>query len=398
MRGRLVLAVAAALVVAPAARAGGPGLLLGATEDAVRSPSLVQAKAQMDLASLAGFRAVRITEIWTPGDTAVSKTDTTILRNVAAAAKLDGMQVLTTVMSFGSATTPLTTQDQSDFASFAASVVTAVPSLDRIIVGNEPNLNRYWLPQFNPDGTDAAAPAYETLLAKTYDALKAANPKVEVLGGAVSPRGSDNPSLTRQTHSPTGFIRDLGTAYRASGRTTPIMDAFAFHPYEDDSSVAPLLGLHPNSTTIALGGLPEARRAPRHRIRRDGAGRLEAADRLRRVRRRVADPVGEAGRVHRHGAVDDEAGAGADAGGVLPPGDPARVLPADTSKGCSSSIRSTRRRSRRGSPASTTRTARRRRASPPCASRWTSRGAASSPAAPGCGSRSAPPSSSTAPR
>jgi hypothetical protein len=257
MRGRLVLAVAAALVVIPAAHAGGPSLVLGATEDAVRSPSLVQAKAQMDLASLAGFRAMRITEIWTSGDTAASKTDTTILRNVAAAAKLDGMQVLTTVMSFGSATTPLTTQDQSDFASFAASVVTAVPSLDRIIVGNEPNLNRYWLPQFNPDGTDAAAPAYETLLAKTYDALKAANPSVEVLGGALSPRGSDNPSLTRQTHSPTGFIRDLGTAYRASGRTTPIMDAFAFHPYEDDSSVAPLLGLHPNSTTIALGDYPK---------------------------------------------------------------------------------------------------------------------------------------------
>jgi hypothetical protein len=251
-KGRLVATLGAALVLAPAAHAGGPGMVIGATEDAVRSPSLVQAKAQMDLASLAGFRAVRITETWAPGDTAVSTTDTTILRNVAAAAKLDGMEVLTTVMSFGSATTPLSSQDQSDFASFAASVVTAVPSLQQIIVGNEPNLNRYWLPQFNPDGTDAAAPAYESLLAQTYDALKAANPDVEVIGGAVSPRGSDNPNLTRQTHSPTGFITDLGTAYRASGRTTPIMDAFAFHPYEDDSSVAPLLGIHPNSTTIAL--------------------------------------------------------------------------------------------------------------------------------------------------
>ncbi len=252
-KGRLVATLGAALVLAPAAHAGGPAMVIGATEDAVRSPSLVQAKAQMDLASLAGFRAVRITETWAPGDTAVSKTDTAILRNVAAAAKLDGMGVLTTVMSFGSATTPLSAQDQSDFASFAASVVTAVPSLQQIIVGNEPNLNRYWLPQFNPDGTDAAAPAYESLLAQTYDALKAANPDVEVLGGAVSPRGSDNPNLTaRPTHSPTGFITDLGLAYRASGRTTPIMDAFAFHPYEDNSSVAPLLGVHPNSTTIAL--------------------------------------------------------------------------------------------------------------------------------------------------
>jgi hypothetical protein len=31
----------------------------------------------------------------------------------------------------------------------------------------------------------------------------------------------------------------MGTAYRASGRTLPIMDGFAFHPYEDNSSVPP---------------------------------------------------------------------------------------------------------------------------------------------------------------
>ena len=49
------------------------------------------------------------------------------------------------------------------------------------IVGNEPNLNRFWLPQFNPDGTDAAAPAYEQLLATTYDALKAVRPHVDGL-------------------------------------------------------------------------------------------------------------------------------------------------------------------------------------------------------------------------
>jgi len=250
---RTILAVAAALVVAPAAHAGGPGLVLGATEDAVRSSSLVETKAQMDLARLAGFKAVRITTVWKPGADSVSPAETTILRNVATAARLDGLTVLTTVMNFGSATTPLTAQDQSDFASYAASVVTAVPQLTQITVGNEPNLNRYWLPQFNADGSDAAAPAYESLLAKTYDALKAANPDVEVIGGAVSPRGSDNPALSgRPTHSPTGFITDMGAAYKASGRTTPIMDALALHPYEDDSSVAPFLGTHPKSTTIAL--------------------------------------------------------------------------------------------------------------------------------------------------
>ena len=171
---------------------------------------------------------------------------------MTAAARLSGIQVLTSVMNAGSATTPLTDKDQADFAAYAASVARADPDLTRLIIGNEPNLNRYWLPQFNADGSDAAAPAYESLLAKTYDAVKAVAPTVTVIGGAVSPRGSDNPLLIRQTHSPTGFIQDMGAAYRAGGRTTPIMDAFAFHPYEDDSSVAPATGVHPNSTTIAL--------------------------------------------------------------------------------------------------------------------------------------------------
>jgi hypothetical protein len=243
--------VAATLAVVPGALAGGPTMEIGATEDAVRSPLLAISKAQMNLIALAGFHAVRVTQVWTPGERAVSSADGTILRNVTTAAALNDIQVLTSVLSAGSATTPLTDADQSDFAAYAASIVTAAPGIRIVIVGNEPNLNRYWLPQFNADGSDAAAPAYETLLARTYDALKAAAPNLTVLGGAVSPRGGDVPSQ-RPTHSPTAFIRDLGTAYRASGRTAPIMDGLAFHPYEDNSSIAPAAGTHPLTTTIAL--------------------------------------------------------------------------------------------------------------------------------------------------
>ena len=250
---RILGVVVALLAFAPAARAAGPGLLLGATEDGVRQPTLLAAKAQMDLLALAGFRAVRISQAWTPGARTLSKQDATILRNVADAAKLDGITVVTSVLNAGSRTTPLTAEDQADFAAYAASVVQTIPSLKVLIVGNEPNLNRYWLPQFNDDGSDAAAPAYESLLAATYDAVKAVAPSVAVLGGAVSPRGGDVGGGIRPTHSPTVFIRDLGAAYRASGRTLPIMDGFAFHPYEDNSSVAPVVGLHPNTTTIALG-------------------------------------------------------------------------------------------------------------------------------------------------
>jgi hypothetical protein len=256
-RLRLLAVLVAALAYAPAAHAGGPSLVLGATEDAVRSPTLTQAKAQMDLVALAGFRAVRITQIWTPGSRSLSAADENVLRNVVTAARLDNVMVLTSVTNQGSRTTPLTPEDQDDFAAYAASLVKQVPQLRVLIIGNEPNLNRYWLPQFNEDGSDAAAPAYESLLAQTYDAVKAAAPTVTVLGGAVSPRGGDFPSTIRPTHSPTVFIHDLGQAWRLSGRTTPIMDGFAFHPYEDNSSVPPLTGVHPNSTTIALADYPK---------------------------------------------------------------------------------------------------------------------------------------------
>jgi hypothetical protein len=226
--------------------------VLGATEDAVRMPTLAGAKAQMDLLVLAGFRGVRITQIWTPGETTLSSADRTVLVNVATAAKLDHVTVLTSITNQGSRTTPLTDQDQADFAAYAASVVAAVPDLKTVIVGNEPNLNRYWLPQFADDGGDAAAAAYETLLARTYDAVKAQSASVTVLGGAVSPRGGDVAGGIRPTHSPTAFITDMGQAYRDSGRTAPILDGFAFHPYEDSSSIAPAAGVHPNTTTIAL--------------------------------------------------------------------------------------------------------------------------------------------------
>ena len=246
------LATAAFVAAPPAVNTGGPGLVLGATEDAVRSASPAVAKAQMDLLVRAGFRGVRITQTWAPGQREVSADDVTVLQNVATAAQLDGVTVVTTVMSVGSKTTPLSDQDQLDFAAYAASVAKVSPALRILIIGNEPNLNRYWLPQFADDGSDAAALAYESLLARTYDVVKAASPGVTVLGGAVSPRGGDVAGGVRPTHSPTLFIHDLGQAYRATGRTTPIMDGFAFHPYEDNSSVAPSSGLHPNSTTIAL--------------------------------------------------------------------------------------------------------------------------------------------------
>lgn len=252
MRLGLLAALVAVLgLAAPSVATAGPGLVAGAVEDDVRASTLVEAETRMTTLRVAGYRAVRVTSFWTPGSTTPSAGELEVLENVGAAAERNGVRVYVTVMHPGSRTTPLTDEARAEFASYAAAIVRRAPSLRHIIVANEPNLNRFWLPQFALDGSNAASPAYLALLAQTYDALKSAAPEVRIYGGALSPRGADNPAGSRPTHSPTAFIRDLGIAYRASGRDRPVMDAFAIHPYPDNSSQPPTVA-HPLTTTIGV--------------------------------------------------------------------------------------------------------------------------------------------------
>ena len=231
-------------------------MMVGGAEDVGKTADYAFAKASMDKAKLAGFDSIRITQTWTRDQTKLGATDEILLDNAIEAAQFTGLRVVLSLYPFGSSVTPLTDDQRADFASFAADVATRYPFVHDFIVGNEPNLNRFWLPQFNADGTDAAAPAYEQLLATTYDALKAVRPRSTVYGGALAPRGVDKPNTGRDTHSPTAFITDLGAAYRASGRALPIMDAFAFHPYPETSTTGPNLP-HPNGTSIGLADYPK---------------------------------------------------------------------------------------------------------------------------------------------
>ena len=247
-----IVASVALLASLAAARpaAAAPGLTVGAVEDEVRASTLAEAEAKIAQLRLAGFRAVRIESIWAPGQTQPTPEELSVLQSVSSAGQMEGVRIIVTVTQKGSKTTPLTDEAQGQFASYAAAIVRET-KVRSIIVGNEPNLNLFWLPQFNLDGSDAAGHAYMSLLASTYDAIKAVDPDTTVYGGAISPRGTDKPQGIRPTHSPTTFIHDLGTAYRASGRTKPIMDALAIHVYEDTSSLPPTVA-HPNSTSIAI--------------------------------------------------------------------------------------------------------------------------------------------------
>jgi hypothetical protein len=247
----LLLGIALLVAGAAPAFAGGPYMMVGAAEDVARTPDPAFAKAEMLEAKLAGFDTIRITQTWVKGQTAVGPSDRILLGNAIAAAQFTGIRVVLSLYPHGSSVTPLTDQDRADFAAFCVDVVNRYPFVHDFIVGNEPNLNRFWLPQFGPNGEDVAAPAYEQLLAAAYDAIKQARPHSTVYGGALAPRGVDKPNTGRDTHSPTAFIADLGAAYKASGRQLPIMAAFAFHPYPESSQTGPNFA-HPNSTSIGL--------------------------------------------------------------------------------------------------------------------------------------------------
>jgi hypothetical protein len=251
----LLLAVALAFAAAPSAQAVRT-LGVGASESSSLIPDAVAAKARMDLAVLAGLKTIEVRTSWTRGKSAPDAEELLALQAAAGAAQLDAVRLIVALDTGGSRQTPLSAADRAAFAQWAGSLAQALPYVKDFIIGNEPNLNRFWMPQFDKRGRNVAAVAYEALLAQTYDALKAVAPDINVIGGAVSPRGADRARTARQTHSPTTFLRDLGAAYRKSHRAKPVMDILAIHPY-GESSKTPPTALHPRSTSISIGDYPK---------------------------------------------------------------------------------------------------------------------------------------------
>jgi hypothetical protein len=244
----VVRLVAACLVVVALAGCGSSHkLVVGAVDDSAR---FGDAQAAMQLAASSGFEAVALSSVWVRGEKAPPTADLDALRRAVAAAKANDIRPIVAVYSF-SHDTPASDADRADFASYCAAIVRALPDLGDVVVGNEPNLNLFWLPQFDEAGADVAAAQFERLLAASYDAIKAVRSDVQVIGAGLAPRGGDNRSSTRPTHSPTQFIVDLGMAYRMSGRQAPIMDALAIHPYGENARIPPTFE-HPRSKSIGM--------------------------------------------------------------------------------------------------------------------------------------------------
>ena len=124
--------------------------------------------------------------------------------------------------------------DPATFCRWVGTIATRYPTVTKFIIGNEVNATRFWAPQHTAADQNAGPDSYEPTLAACYDVLKGINPQITVIGMGLAPR-SVNANSTR----PLDFLRAVGAAYRASGRTSPIMDALAVHPYPNPNANPP---------------------------------------------------------------------------------------------------------------------------------------------------------------
>jgi hypothetical protein len=130
----------------------------------------------------------------------------------------------------------------------------------KIICLNEGNQTRFQQPQYDSSGSGVAGPMQEAAMAACYDAIKAVNPGVDVIGFGFAPRGNDDSAATSNvSHSPIRLLEEIGQAYRASGRALPIADDVSLHCYPNTNTDAPSVGFSwPNVGCVNLDRFKQA--------------------------------------------------------------------------------------------------------------------------------------------
>jgi hypothetical protein len=269
LRHKAVVSAALALVLASPAAAG-HRLLVGINESAnyeAAVPSFFMPTMQAD-----GLTVNALTLRW-------DETQPTLIDPVAAPAiaadiqaaasagvtvELDLYPLHSQAFTLGARCAPSTNPQScgnganiAAFAAWTAAVAQAFPTVHEFIVMNECNQPLFLNPQWNSAGQNQSAEICGRALAASYDALKAVSPSNVVWGVGLSPRGNDNPNAASDSStSPVHFLEDLGSWFKlfahATGRSTPLMDGFDFHPYPIPQSIAFPVGYRdPNDASIS---------------------------------------------------------------------------------------------------------------------------------------------------
>ena len=247
----LIAFACAALVLAGSAR---PALTVGVSEDRGKDTTATAAQFFQTLQDV-GLAQNRVSIVWNPAQPSSIAQEQEI-KNWLPLAQTAGVKVVFAVSAHNARDFSSSSGAVAQFAAFLQTVAHAFPTVKDYVIGNEPNQPLFWLPQYDTGGKPLAAAAYEPVLAQSYDALKAVDTTINVIGIGLSPRGNDNPwAKSNISRSPIRFLHDLGVAYRNSGRAKPLMDQLAFHPYPARNIDLPQTGY-----TWPNAGLPNLNR------------------------------------------------------------------------------------------------------------------------------------------
>jgi hypothetical protein len=177
-----------------------------------------------------GLRQVVVTVRWQPSDP-LALAERPILDLTVAAARAAGLEVVLATYPYPPRELEGGLAIPEAFGAWLGELASRYREVRQFVVGNEPNQGAFWRPQFAAQ-LQASAQAFGPFLAAGYDALKAVDETITVVGVGLSPRGNDRPlAKSNVSTSPARFLAALGAWYRTTGRDRPLMDGFSFHPY-----------------------------------------------------------------------------------------------------------------------------------------------------------------------
>jgi hypothetical protein len=215
LRRRLVPALLLALACAGSAHAA-PRLRLGFDDDTLKW--MTRPNRVITIDQQLGATFTRITIPWHQGEVRPRPVVRTYMGRAAQALAMHQKIVIAVYNQAAQAPTDAVARDE--YCTYVGRLLRRVPNLAAIVIWNEANSPRYW-------PATSGAPGYEALLARCWDVLHAIKSNVNVIDSTAS------------HYDPVRFIRELGAAYRASGRQRPIVDTFGHNPYPESASEDP---------------------------------------------------------------------------------------------------------------------------------------------------------------
>ena len=162
---------------------------------------------------------------------------------------------------------PTTPAAREDYCRFVRNVLLRYGEVRDVVIWNEANSDTFWQPR------ESAAADYAALLARCWDVLHESVPGVNVL------------TTTAASHDPAAFIREVGAAYRASGRAAAALRRRRTQPVSALLQASPrtraTTSTSARATTTASSRCSTSR-SPARRSRRRRSGTSRTASRRRR--------------------------------------------------------------------------------------------------------------------